>query len=159
MQGIYMCLTCFLWKTKNCFIISTSCNLLTLAGDLFLEPIHERQLIHSQVTRISRSFSEPQCFEIKVRAKVNIALILCLTLDCTGLYFFRKKVSKLPIYSYSFRILCYVNHLSANPTNWSNTLKQFVDNLPTNCLSVFAHFVILALRALITLNYDLQWFV
>ena len=55
---------------------------MTLAGDLFLEPIHERQLIHSQVTRISRSFSEPQCFEIKVRAKINIALILCLTLDC-----------------------------------------------------------------------------
>lgn len=48
-----MCLTCFLWKTKNCFIISTSCNLLTLAGDLFLEPIHERQLIQSQVARLT----------------------------------------------------------------------------------------------------------
>ena len=30
--------------------------------------------------------------------------------------------------------------LSANPTNWSNTLKQFVYNLSTNCLSVFDHF-------------------
>ena len=28
------------------------------------------------------------------------------------------------------------NSLSANPTKWSNTLKQFVGNLPTNCLSV-----------------------
>ena len=25
------------------------------------------------------------------------------------------------------------NPLSANPTKWSNTLKQFVDSLPTNC--------------------------
>ena len=31
--------------------------------------------------------------------------------------------------------------LSTNPTSWSNILKQFVSNLPTNCLSVFDHFV------------------
>ena len=35
-----------------------------------------------------------------------------------------------------------VNPLSANPTKWSNTLKQFVGNLPANCLSVFDHFVV-----------------
>ena len=40
------------------------------------------------------------------------------------------------------------NPLSANPTKWSSTLKQFVDNLPTNCLSVFDHFVKLALKGL-----------
>ena len=33
------------------------------------------------------------------------------------------------------------NPLSANFTEWSNTLKQFVGKLPTNCLSVFGHFV------------------
>ena len=33
------------------------------------------------------------------------------------------------------------NPLSANPTKWSNTLKQFVGKLQTNCLSVFDHFV------------------
>ena len=38
--------------------------------------------------------------------------------------------------------------LSANPTKWSNILKQFVGNLPTNCLSVFDHFVNLALKGL-----------
>ena len=38
--------------------------------------------------------------------------------------------------------------LSANPTKWSNTLKQFVGKLPTNCLSVFDHFVGLALKGL-----------
>ena len=41
-----------------------------------------------------------------------------------------------------------INPLSANPTKWSNTLKQFVDNLPTNCLSVFDHFVELVLKGL-----------
>ena len=42
-----------------------------------------------------------------------------------------------------------INHLSTNFTKWSNTLKQFVGNLPTNCLSVFDHFVGLALKGLI----------
>ena len=41
-----------------------------------------------------------------------------------------------------------LNPLSANPTKWSNTLKQFVGNLATNCLSAFDHFVILALKGL-----------
>ena len=41
-----------------------------------------------------------------------------------------------------------LNTLSANPTKWSNTLKQFVGKLPANCLSVFDHFVGLALKGL-----------
>ena len=40
------------------------------------------------------------------------------------------------------------NPLSANPTKWSNTLKQFVAKLPTNFLSVFDHFVKLAFKGL-----------
>ena len=39
-----------------------------------------------------------------------------------------------------------VDPFSANFTKWSNTLKQIVSNLPTNCLSVFEHFVGLALK-------------
>ena len=42
----------------------------------------------------------------------------------------------------------WVNPLSANPEKWSNTLKQIVGNLPTNCLSVFDHFMNLALKGL-----------
>ena len=42
-----------------------------------------------------------------------------------------------------------INPLSANPTKWSNTLKQFVGNLPTNFLGVFDHFVKLTLKGLI----------
>ena len=41
-----------------------------------------------------------------------------------------------------------LNPLSANPTKWPNTLKQFVDKFPTNCLSVFDHFMNLALKGL-----------
>ena len=43
----------------------------------------------------------------------------------------------------------YTNPLSANFTKWSNTLKQFVGKLLTNCLTVFDHFVGLALKGLI----------
>ena len=40
------------------------------------------------------------------------------------------------------------NPLSANPTKWSKTLKKFLGKLQTNCLSVFDHFVGLALKGL-----------
>ena len=39
-----------------------------------------------------------------------------------------------------------LNPLNANTTKWSNTLKQFIGNLLTNCLSVFDHLVNLALK-------------
>ena len=42
----------------------------------------------------------------------------------------------------------FLNPLSASPTKWPNTLKQFVGKLPTNFLSVFGHFVNLALKGL-----------
>ena len=45
----------------------------------------------------------------------------------------------------------FVNPLNANPEKWSNTLKQIVGNLPTICLSVFDHFMNLALKGLIYL--------
>ena len=45
--------------------------------------------------------------------------------------------------------LAAISPLSANFTKCPNTLKQFVGKLPTNCLSVFDHFVGLALKGLI----------
>ena len=41
-----------------------------------------------------------------------------------------------------------LNPLRANPIKWPNTLKQCVGKLPTNCFSVFGHFVKLALKGL-----------
>ena len=46
-----------------------------------------------------------------------------------------------------------IDPLRANPTKWPNTLKQFVGNLPTNCLSVFGHFVNFALKGLKVVEY------
>ena len=41
------------------------------------------------------------------------------------------------------------NHLNTNPTKWSNTLKTIRLQKPTNCSSVFYHFVGLAVKGLI----------
>ena len=61
-------------------------------------------------------------------------------------------LAKLPAYGFDKPTLKYIyshlNPLSANPTKWPNTLKQFVGKLPTNCLSVFGYFVNLALKGL-----------
>ena len=48
-----------------------------------------------------------------------------------------------------------VDPLSFNPTKWPNTLKQFFGKLPTNYLSVFDHFVKLALKWLIRRDFSL----
>ena len=48
-------------------------------------------------------------------------------------------------------LIIFFNPLNTKPTKWSNTLKQFVGNLTTNCLSVFDHFVKLALKELMGL--------
>ena len=49
------------------------------------------------------------------------------------------------------------NPLNANPKKWSNTLKRFVASFPTNCLSVFDHFVGLALKGLRFTSLKSRW--
>ena len=51
-----------------------------------------------------------------------------------------------------------INCLSASPTKWPNTLKQFVRKLPWNCLSVFHHFVKLVLKVLNTKTRNTRLF-
>ena len=57
----------------------------------------------------------------------------------------------------NYVIIAFFNSLSANPTKWQNTLKQFVGKLPTNCLSVFGHFVNLTLKGLKILLFTDGW--
>ena len=45
-------------------------------------------------------------------------------------------------------VLRRINPLSVNLTKWSNTLKQFTGNLPTNYLNVSDHYAGLALKGL-----------
>ena len=53
------------------------------------------------------------------------------------------------------RVNVSLNPLNFNPTKWSNTLKQFVGKLPTNCLSVVDHFMGLALTGLTEMWFPL----
>ena len=59
-----------------------------------------------------------------------------------------------------------LNPFSANPTKWSNTLKQLAGSLPMNCLSAFDHFMKLVLKRLtyhlwvnlrVTFNVKTSW--
>ena len=77
--------------------------------------------------------------EIKTNLKKESFLEVTFNL-ITGLYTPYKKPNDN---------LLYINPLSAKITKWSNTLKQFVGNSPTNCLSVFDHFAGLVLKGLI----------
>ena len=59
-------------------------------------------------------------------------------------------LNKMPkvISQYYLKTVKRLSPLSANPTKWSNSLKQFISNLLTNCLSMFDHFVKLVLKGL-----------
>ena len=50
------------------------------------------------------------------------------------------------------------HRLIQKATKWPNTLKQFVGNLPTNCLSVFDFLVRLKLKELILCQFQLAPF-
>ena len=64
------------------------------------------------------------------------------------IHFAQKNVHSVQGQSSVFHYLMAFNSLSTNPTKWPNTLKQFVGSLPTNCLSVFDHFMNLAVKGL-----------
>ena len=62
----------------------------------------------------------------------------------SNVYLKSSYVKSTPVFFYwIFR-----NPLRVKPTKWPNTLKQFVGHFPTNCLSVFDHFVGLAVKGL-----------
>ena len=54
--------------------------------------------------------------------------------------------------------ILFYNPIGANPIKWPNTLKQFVGKLLTNCLSVFGHFVNLALKGLMPRAKEKNYF-
>ena len=71
------------------------------------------------------------------------------------LLFAKRPVQVFPLnhyirFDFNDLILIIFNPLSANPTKWSNTLKQFVGKLLTNCLRVFDYFLVLVLKDLST---------
>ena len=60
---------------------------------------------------------------------------------------------KLLVILFIIKLYVRVNPLSANPTKWPSTLKQFVGKLLKNFLSVFGHFVNLVLKEFIYFNF------
>ena len=85
----------------------------------------------------------------KIIARIlNISLFHCVKsvriLSFSGSYFPTFAPEKLWIWTLFKQR--YFTITSANPIKWSNTLKQFVGKFPTNCLSVFDHFLWLALK-------------
>ena len=91
-------------------------------------------------------------FEIKLISRIHETRKLCLEFKVRDFSFCEKKIKTLNWKSLKTFPLHFVknvfNPLSSNPTKWTSTLKQFVGKLPTNCLSVFDHFVKLELKGL-----------
>ena len=71
----------------------------------------------------------------------------------------RPKMNKLKTFTKVYKDLAElrINPFSTNFTKWSNTLNQFLGNLPTNCLSVFHHFVGLVLKGWIRIFIQLLY--
>ena len=91
-----------------------------------------------------------ECITNKFNGKACFGFAPSLLLEKVNFSYF-KFINK---FCFSF------NPLSANPTKWSNTLKQFVGKLPTNSLNLFNHFVGLALKGLILmLIFAQEWII
>ena len=55
---------------------------------------------------------------------------------------------QIAMFQFWEKVMLLLNIFCANFTKWSNTPKKFVVNLPTNCLTVFDHFVGLVFKGL-----------
>ena len=86
--------------------------------------------------------------------KWKLVNLTYLSPDSHNKYFWYKNLYKIYFFPWLFRVhqkmLWYgvINPLRANPILWLSTHKQFVNSLPTNCWSVFDHFVGLAYKGL-----------
>ena len=65
--------------------------------------------------------------------RVKFWLTECCGVPKENLHPLESLAKEVPYYKY----LPWIKPLSANPTKWSNTLKQIVGKLSTNCLNVF----------------------
>ena len=82
--------------------------------------------------------------------KINKPWIYFIMKNIFDRYFYKTTILCLAfiLYQKYFSWWNGLNPLNTSPTKWSSTLKQFVDNLPTNYLSVFDQLVKLALKGL-----------
>ena len=72
-------------------------------------------------------------------SKLLASMLFVPSPDIASLFYFYILVNS--DFVFVLAILVILISLSANPIKLSNTLKQFVGNLPTNCLSVSNYFL------------------
>ena len=118
---------CLLWETLKYNILGTL--LIALNGRKTLTALIELK-------------NSPSPYANSNVLKRNLNAWLSRICHCSLLHEFFQNDFRRTHYCANF------NPLSTNFTKWSNTLKQFVGKLPTNCLSVFDHFVGLGLNGL-----------
>ena len=137
------------WTCKD-LILHTSEFQIFIHYDFFAFNIHRTQIFHdhhyfeflrpyqSLITAKTQNVASPA-------SSINVArrpIIVFETVEYTCL----RILSHDSIYESSPNFTSNINPLSANFTKWSNTLKKLLGNLRTNCLSVFDHFVRLAIK-------------
>ena len=98
------------------------------------------KLAPDQITGKHRGYG---FIEYATQQPANDAIVAMNLFDLGGQYL---RVGRVRVSGFSFLFLWKIvfwkfNPLSGSPTKWSNILKQFIGKLPTNCLSVFDHFV------------------
>ena len=101
---------------------------------------------------ISLSISE--CFVPNIRLLLKSCWFHCVDVYYIKFRFCETYKVVISVTRISLELL---RSLSAKLTKWPNTLKQFVGNLATNCLSVFGRFMGLALKGLRSLRADLSY--
>ena len=103
--------------------------------------------LNSSIFYFCRNFA-PQFGPIENVVSVPYPLVWYDTVTFKLIPQIMRYISKFKSTFHQFRGSSSFNPLSANPTKWPNTLKQFVGKLSMNCLSVFGHFINLALKGL-----------
>ena len=99
-----------------------------------------------ELLNLKFSFVLPSLFKIegqKISLVSLLAYLYAYALLVVSLFLFYKEAER-----FLQSVMNHFNPLSTKPTKWSNTLKQIVGKLPTNCLSVFDHFVKFAFKGL-----------
>ena len=118
--------------------------MLQSAEGLIDVDISKQNLSYNQNRKV---FFEDNIFLIFLDYNQNIFLIYFSNVLCSGEFLFYLLSDLIEVFCKPL-VARKLNPLSAKITKWSNTLEKFVGNLLTNCLSVFDHFVGLALKGL-----------
>ena len=144
----------------SCFILFKTNSLnICVRREVSLNRFIEREVLEFVKYCISILFLLKRYFGDTLRLMYKKVELICIYI-CRQLSIFPNKFCRIYPINLQIDMLCHMsntyrhaaffNPLSANPTKWSNTFKQFVGNLSTNCLSVFDHFMNLELEGLIS---------